>query len=190
MDINDTIAQLGAKLDEWFDGNRATFASNDRPAQASALRRALSINEEIDQITSKALASLATLLKGANPASAQERLASLVNGVRFGARLAHTLHDELGDTASETKVVHLMHDIVGQLEAIDPGKGALIPLLDDPDPGVRAYAGAYLIKLMPDRVIPILRDIEEKEDANSAHFTALWARVMWEHGEGQAAAKK
>lgn len=140
----------------------------------------LTINEGIDRITSKGLASLAALLKGASADAAQDRVVSLLNGVRFGARLADTLHDALGDTKGETKVVSSMDEIVGQLEAIDPGKAAFIPLLDDPDPGVRAHAGAYLIKLMPDRVIPILRDIEEKEDANSAHFTALWARVIWE----------
>ena len=189
MDINATIAHLGAELDKWFDGNRETFASNDRSAQTAALQRALAIDQKIEQIKTKGLVSLAAVLKG-NEASPQDRVTSLVSGIRFGARLSHTLHDELLDTTGENQVVSLMHDIVHELDAIDPGRTALVPLLDDPDPGVRAYAGAYLIKLMPDRVVPILRDIEEKEDANSAHFTALWARVIWERGHEQAAGKK
>jgi hypothetical protein len=34
---------------------------------------------------------------------------------------------------------------------------------------------------MPDRVVPILREIMEKEHANSAHFTAYFALLRWEH---------
>ena len=34
---------------------------------------------------------------------------------------------------------------------------------------------------MPDRVVPILRDIEEKERGNSAHFTAYNAILYWKH---------
>lgn len=187
MDTNDTIAQLATKLDQWLADNHETFGSNDRPAQVAALRRGLAIDKEINQITTKGLASLSALLKGAAGAPVQDRAASFVNGIRFGARLAHTLHDELGDTTAETKVVGLMHDIVDQLDEFDPARISLLPLLTDPDAGVRAYAGAYLIKLMPDRVIPILRDIEEKENANSAHFTAFWAREMWERARAQTA---
>lgn len=34
MNIDESIVQLGTKLDEWFDSNRATFASQDREARA------------------------------------------------------------------------------------------------------------------------------------------------------------
>ena len=190
MDINDRIAQLGQKLDEWFDGSGATFASNDRAAQGKAILRGIEIVKEIDRIKANGLAALKALLKAGNTATEQDRVASLVGGLRFGARLAHTLHDELGDTTGENQVVGLMHEAVHQLDRLDPGRVALLPLLGDPDAGVRAYAGAYLIRLMPDRAIPVLRDIEEKEDANSAHFTAYFALVMWEREGKHAAANK
>jgi hypothetical protein len=32
---------------------------------------------------------------------------------------------------------------------------------------------------MPERVVPMLRKIEENEDANSAHFNAHWALLAW-----------
>jgi uncharacterized protein (DUF4415 family) len=54
-----------------------------------------------------------------------------------------------------------------------------------PTAGVRASEGAFLVDLMPDRVVPILCDIEEKEYANSAHFTACWALLRRER-EGKA----
>ena len=43
---------------------------------------------------------------------------------------------------------------------------------------------------MPDRAIPVLRDVEEEEDANSAHFTAYFARMIWEREGKHAAASK
>ena len=60
-----------------------------------------------------------------------------------------------------------------------PRSSRALPLLGDPDAGVRAYAGACLIRLMPDRAIPVLGEVG-KEDANSAHFTAYFARMIWE----------
>jgi len=186
MDVNETIAQLGTKLDEWFDRSGGTFASNDRAAQGKAILRGIETVKEIDRIKARGLASLTALLKEENSDGKQDRVTSLVGGLRFGARLAHTLHDELGDTTGEAKVVDLMDEIIHQLDKLDPGRAALVPLLGDPDAGVRAYAGAYLIKLMPDRAIPVLRDVEENEDANSAHFTAYFARMIWER-EGKHA---
>ena len=38
---------------------------------------------------------------------------------------------------------------------------------------------------MPDRVVPILRDIEQKEHGNSAHFRADFAVLGWER-QGQS----
>lgn len=190
MDINDRIAQLGTSLDEWFDGNRETFASDDRVAQLKALISGAELSKELDRIQAKGMATLKALLKRSNSGAKQDRVASLVKGLRFGMRLAHTLHDELLDTRGQFAVVSLMTDIVHQLDEIEPGRIVLLPLLDDPNVGVRAYAGHYLITLIPDRVVPILRDIEKNEDANGAHFTAWIALTGWEYGGKQAQANK
>jgi hypothetical protein len=99
---------------------------------------------------------------------------------KFTSRLAGVLHDELLDTSGETEVVRLTFAIVKALDAIDPDRRTLSTLLDDRNATVRASAGAYLITLMPDRVVPILREIEETEDANSAHFSASWTLLRWE----------
>jgi hypothetical protein len=63
---------------------------------------------------------------------------------------------------------------------MDAGRASLAVLLHSPDARVRASAGAYLIKLMPDRVLPILREIEEGEGGSSAGFHAHWALLRWE----------
>jgi hypothetical protein len=119
-------------------------------------------------------------------AADDERAASLIRGFEFGARLADTLHDEFRDTADgETKIVQLIDEIVKALNVIGSGRAALAVLLDNADPGVRALAGAYLIDLMPERVGPILQQIEEKTGGSSASFRAHWALLAWQR-EGKS----
>jgi hypothetical protein len=65
------------------------------------------------------------------------------------------------------------------LNAIFPGRSALTAFFDHPNAGVRASAGAYLIDLMPDRVVSLLSEIDEKSDGSSASFTAHWALLAW-----------
>ena len=183
MDLEESIVLLGAKLDEWFKVNLPTFKSQDRAAQCKALLQGFDIAKEFDRLKADGLAALAALLSphdtGAVPQA--ERAASLLQGFAFGAKLASTLHDEFRDTKTETEVVQLMFKIVNALDVVDPERVALAKLLDDSDPRVQVFAGAYMIKSMPERVIPILREIQEKEDANSAHFNAYFALLMWEH---------
>ena len=95
----------------------------ERSRRMTARRKArpyfaeLSLSKEIDRIKAKGLAALKALLKPAGIATNQDGVASLVGGFRFGARLAHALHDELR-TTGETKVVDLMEEIIHQLEGL------------------------------------------------------------------------
>jgi hypothetical protein len=78
-----------------------------------------------------------------------------------------------------------MDAIIKTLDTIGSGRVALAALLDHADPGVRALAGAYLIDLMPERVGPILRQIEEKAGGRSAGFRAHWVLLAWQR-EGKS----
>ena len=75
-----------------------------------------------------------------------------------------------------------MNDIANALDATSNGRAALAVLLDHPDYRVRATAGAYLliVNLMPERVVPILREIDERSEGRSADFTAHWALLDWD----------
>ena len=192
MEIDDSIVQLGAKLDAWWARFSTILHSEDRAAQGKALLQGFDIAKELDRLKADGLAAIAALLnrQDAGAVTQAERVASLVQGFAFSAKLASTLHDEFRDTKCETEVVHFMLEIVNALDAIDPDRIALANLLDDSDPRVRVFAGAYLIKSMPERVIPILREIEEKEHANSAHFNAYWTLLRWEREGKHAAANK
>ena len=180
METDGSIAQLGAKLDKWFDENRATFASEDRTKQSHALLGGIALVKELDRLKADGLAAIGALLDPAHSNTPLEYAESLVRGFEFAAKLADTLHDELLDTDGETKVVHLMNEIASVLDGIGSGRAALATLLDNPNPGVRAAAGAYLISLMPARVVPILREIEDAERGSSAGFNAHSAIIAWQ----------
>jgi hypothetical protein len=180
MKIDESIVQLGAELDEWFDESRASFASRDRKAQGESLIRGLTIAKELDRLKADGLAAIAVLLNPHDPLASGERTASLVRGFEFAAKLAGTLHDELLDTDGSNKVTALMDEIARALDGMGAGRAPLAVLLNSADTRVRASAGAYLIKSMSDRVLPILREIEEGEGGSSAGFNALWALLRWE----------
>lgn len=174
MQTDKALTDLAAKLDAWFDESSDTFASEDRSAQAKVIIRGVAIINELDRVRSEGLATLRRLINRRDAATDEERTAILVRGFEFGAKLRHALHDELLDTDGETKVAHSMHAIVKALDEMTSGRVALAELLDHPDPSVRASAGAYLIDMMPDRVVPVLRQIEESNEGSSAGFSAHW----------------
>jgi hypothetical protein len=179
MELDETIVQLGDRLDTWCDGFFAMLDSKDRVAQGNALLGGIEIVKELDRLKAKGLAAIKALLFRQH-ATEDERVASLVRGFEFAAKLRHTLSDELMDTDGVNKTVDLTNSIADALDATSSGRAALAVLLDHSDARVRASAGAYLANSMPERVIPILRAIEEHERGNSAHFTAHWAVLDWE----------
>jgi hypothetical protein len=65
------------------------------------------------------------------------------------------------------------------LAGIGSGRAVLVPLLDS-DARVAAYAGRYLIDLMPDHVIPVLQRIEKTERGFQPGFTAGMVLLTWE----------
>jgi hypothetical protein len=179
MKIED-IAKSVEKLDAWWETFSAMLNSESLVAQGKALLSGFEIAKEFDRAKAEGLHILATFLERPTATSEEEYAASLLRGFEFGAKLADTLHDEFRDIADgETKAIRFTDSIVLALNAIAPGRLRLAVLLDHPNSGVRALAGAYLLDLMPERVLPILRDVEEKEVANSAHFRASVALLGW-----------
>jgi hypothetical protein len=180
VEIDETIVELAQKLDAWCGGFFATLGSNDQTSQGDALLDGVTILKELDGLKAKGLAAIAALLNHQHRMTENERAASLVQGLELAAKLEATLYDELLDIDGANKIVDLMNEIANALDAIGPGRAALAVLLDDPDARVRASAAAYLVDLMPDRVVPILREIDQKEGGKSADFTAHWALLDWE----------
>jgi hypothetical protein len=185
MEVDESIVQLREEPDAWWDEFSAMLDSEDSAAQGNALLRGIEIAKEFDRLKADGLRLLATLLDRRDTTSDEECVESLLRGFEFGAKLKGALHDELMDPHGQTKVAHLMHAIANALDGIGSGRVMIATLLDHPDARVRASAGAYLINLVPERAVPVLREIEENEHANSAHFTAYWA-LLYREREGKA----
>jgi hypothetical protein len=140
---------------------------------------AVELIRDLELLKAEGMAAITAMLNKQGGTTQSERAASLVRCFECAAKLKHALSDTV-DTDGANQVIHLMGAIVSQLEAIGVGRTALTALLDDPNAGVRASAAAWLVNLMPDRALPVLRAVEESEFANSAHFTAHWAILGWE----------
>ena len=185
MEIDKAIAELAEKMHEWFYGNTETFASDDRVAQAKALLAGFELVKEFDHLKADGLAAISALLTRQDASTEEQRVTSLLRGFEFAAKLADVLADEMRDIVDgQTRVVHLMDELVKALDAIGTGREALAVLLDHPDPGVRSSAGGYLIDLMPERVIPILRQIDDRHDGSTS-LKAHWVLLAWER-EGRS----
>jgi hypothetical protein len=71
---------------------------------------------------------------------------------------------------------------VQTLEALDAdGRQFLAPLLDDPNPAVQVLAAAYLVKIMPERALAVLRHLRDY-CLDQPRMTA--ARMLRNHDRG------
>jgi hypothetical protein len=182
MEIEQSIVQVAERLDAWWERFSAILDSDDRIAQGKALLQGFEIAKEFDRIKADGLAAVAASAVPQNSMTVQDREALLVRALSFAAKLKATLHDEMRDIDGETQIVRQMVVMADELRTLG-NQSAFAILLEDEDPRVRASIGAYLLakNLMPERVIPILREIEEKKNADDAHFVASWALFRWEH---------
>jgi hypothetical protein len=137
MEIDQTIIELGTNLDEWFDKNRATFESQDHAAQGTALLGGFELVKKLDRLKADGMVAIGRLLAQNESISSDERVASLLRGFEFAARLADVLHDELLDTGGENAVWHSMDAVVQALDKVGRGRAALDTLFESPDARVR-----------------------------------------------------
>ncbi|MGN6749908.1 MAG: hypothetical protein ACTHJS_15070 [Xanthobacteraceae bacterium] len=170
MKTDESISLLAEKLDAWVDRLLPLLESNDTAAQSKALAEGVGILKELDRLKEDGIAVLNALINQQD--SADGRVASLVQGFAFGAQLLGALY-ELGDTDGGNKVADRVREVVRKLDAIEPGGLSLAALLDHPDDVVRVYAGQYLIDRMAERVVPVLRSIDEKNDGSHATIRAM-----------------
>ena len=96
---------------------------------------------------------------------------ALVERFKRAAIVAHCGHED-EDLAMQSAGIAAARRAVETLDALrSDGRQALVPLLDDPDWGVRAYAAGYLLERMPARALTVLKDIDAR-CPTSASMTA------------------
>jgi hypothetical protein len=67
------------------------------------------------------------------------------------------------------------------LDSCKDGRMALVPFLDDPDPSVRVFAAGYLVKIMPERALAVLKELDER-CITQARMTAFYFLERHENG--------
>jgi len=191
----------GAQIDQrmlarfdLFNEFRAAMKRKDKAAQLDIARR-LKLNAS-DILAAKAAAT-AAIASGLEDAMAtsdpDERTAKLLKTYELSVKTKFWAYAALGDIEAGNAAAMQTEAVVKALDAIPPGRrSALAALLDNPDVGVRVDAAADLKDVMPDRVIPILRQINKEEGASSVGFTAMQA--LWpdtgSEPDGKASATK
>jgi hypothetical protein len=116
----------------------------------------------------------------ANPGAEAERIARLLQAFELAAELARIADDVIGDTDIKNYWTDQRGRIVTILDAVDPQRRHLVPLLEHPLADVRAYAAVSLMKLMPGRAVPVLRAVHDSHRGFSAGWTAFFVLNMYD----------
>jgi len=156
---------------------RAAMERKDEAAQREVAGRLKRNAREIDAAKKDALAAIATGIDDANAATdPDERTAKLLKAFALSAKTKFWAYDGMADNEVAKEALIQTHKILAALDGLPPGRrSALTALLDDPDVGVRCTAAIHLQKIMPERVNPILRQIDKEESPSSVGIAAMWA---------------
>lgn len=114
---------------------------------------------------------MASVQEETNP---EKRQQVLLDAFKYAAWVRSRAQDELVDDDLSNDAEIQLQGILDGLDAIPPeGRGALAPFLVSHNPDERACAGAALLEVMPERAVPVLRDLSENAAGTSAGDTAL-----------------
>lgn len=182
MSEDDLITRLAAELDDWLAQNRAALVNVDQPQKAlEAYHEGFQILKRLDAEKAECIDKIQRVIDNRSARAESSRSAELLQAFELGARFRAVLDDEFGDKETYTKITRQLDAIVTALDKMSGGRGAaLVKLLDDRRPAISATAGAYLVDLMPDRVLPLMRQIAEAERGSSASWTAYWTWRVYE----------
>lgn len=149
------------------------------------MRRLMARLSELDREQKAIQAAQTAALTGlvddqprANPGAEAERIARLVRAFEFTAELGRIAGDVICDTDIKNQWTDQRSRIVAILDAVDPQRQHLVPLLEHPLPDVRACAAAYLMKVMPERALSVLRAIHDSYRGFNAGWTAFFVLNM------------
>ncbi len=180
---NERIAQLMRRIDNCLERFRA---APDQKAEAEIVLEMLGIRKQVEAALSDQRAAVAALLNRAQQAATDdERVAELLRAFILLTRQQYIIKEELGDVNAANETVTQRDAIARQLDAIGSGRRRdLASLLDDADPGIRHAAAVYLLRIMPERALPVIRDIAEKERGTEVGFSAFTTLMIYETDPG------
>ncbi len=155
----------------------AAHEQNDTETQLAILRRFAAFEKARYAVKVAKLAELKRLMAVTEaPDDDAARVEKVIAAFEFCAELDRLASDELDDLETQHRAVDSMHKLAAELDVIPPeDRGALAVLLDNANLAVRASAGAFVWRIMPERALPVLREVHRAARGTSAGFTAMWA---------------
>jgi hypothetical protein len=166
-------------------------AVDDLGKMRRVISRMSEIDRELKAIQAAQMATLTGLVDdrpSADPGAEAERIARLLRAFEFTAELGRIAGDVICDTDLKNQWTDQRRRIVTILDEVDPQRRHLLPLLEHPLPDVRACAAAYLMEVMPERALPVLRAVHESHRGLNAGWTAFF--VLYRHDVEQAQKEK
>ncbi|HMK91230.1 MAG TPA: HEAT repeat domain-containing protein [Methylocystis sp.] len=106
----------------------------------------------------------------------------LVRRFKHAAMVAHFGYED-ENIAMQRVGIDAVWQTVRELDAFGPdARSALIPLLDDPDPGVCVFAARHLLDIRPDRALAAIKHIHN-HCRTEARRTAAKFLEKYQNGE-------
>ena len=180
---DERIARLMLAIDDLYERFRA---APDQKAQVDIVLKMARIKQEVEAALSEQRAAVVTLLDRARQATTDdERAAELIRAFVLLTRHSYIAKEELGDVNASNETVDQRDTIARQLDAIGSGRRRdLAPLLEDADPRIRQAAAGWLLRIMPEPALPVLRDLAEKERGTTAGSRASMTLMMYDSDPG------
>jgi hypothetical protein len=104
----------------------------------------------------------------------------LIGQFKRGAIVAHFGYED-ENYAMQRVGLKSAQQVVTVLDTYEDGREALVPLLDDPDQGIRVIAASHLLKTMPERALAVIEEIHER-CPTEARLTAASILISREAG--------
>jgi hypothetical protein len=159
----------------------AAVENKDLSAQRTIIRQLAELESKLKRIEASYRIGLQSVMLAVGDArTPQERLEKLLAAFGVIAWIRSSAQDDLVDDSLSDEADAQMRLVIGGLDETQPnGRKALIGYLGSHNPDQRACAAVALLDLMPDRVLPVLRDLAENEPGTNAGATALDALSKW-----------
>jgi len=166
---------LFEQAQQLLDQLKTAIENKDVAAQRLLAVKLAGLETGFKRIETTKRVMLANMMAAVRRATTPDkRRKELLDAFEYTARVRSTAQDDLVDDALSAEAEAQLKEIISGLDALKPeGRKALAPFLDSFDLDVRVCAAVALLELMPDRVIPILRDLVKNAPGTNAGATAL-----------------
>jgi hypothetical protein len=159
---------------------RAAHAKNDQKTMLEIGRKLAANEKQIDAAKEHRRAAMANAVSEAKAVSdPDERTKKLLAAFVFCVKSACAAEEEGQDIDTYNFGIRQLSMIDNALRAIPPNRfDALAQFLDSADTQVRGFAAVWLKDDMPERVLPILKEINKTEKFGSGVGTQVFTAIF------------